>query len=232
MSRVGFAAFMLVAVAFALAGCSGESSVTPSSSEASSLSGAIEASSAPVSPPKTTKESTREGQTATQGDGGGREKPDEGGGRVSLAGSNASFVPPEGFRRSTPRQIAAKYPGASPPQDVFANSSQSVSVAVTLSQARLSPGQLEEYKQYLEQALPELTPGLRWIERDFEDIGGRRWIHLEFTSNAVDTNIHNDMYITSSGDRPLQLNFNSTTGQYDQWEDRLERSKNSIDVRE
>ena len=229
---------ILVLAAFALAtasaACSGEASNTPGESETPTASGKASATT-PAPPPETTggpTEFTRAEQTMPRNGGGGQEQTDAEGGRVPLAGDEASLVPPEGFRRLTPQQIATKYPSVSPPQDVFANGSGSVSVAITLSQARLSPGQLEEHKQYLEQALPELTPGLRWIERDFEDIGGRRWIHLEFTSRAVDTDIHNDMYITSSGDRPLQLNFNSTTGQYGRWEVRLEESKDSIYVRE
>src|SRR3712207_7594643 len=46
-------------------------------------------------------------------------------------------------------------------------------------------------KQAMEAMLPRMVPGLRWGAREFVAIGGRRWLHLELTSDAVDTAIHN-----------------------------------------
>lgn len=132
----------------------------------------------------------------------------------------------------TPEEIAFKFPrGANKPQHVYANERRTVSVAITFSQAQISPEQLPELKNFLPKFLELAVPGIEWITQDFTVINKVRWIQLEFISKAIDTNIHNDAYFTSFNGKMLGFNFNSTVEQYDAVRAELIKSRNSITIR-
>lgn len=151
--------------------------------------------------------------------------------RVSLARGRVSFVPPAGFTAMTPQEIAIKFPrGGSAPQHVYANERRSVAVAITFSQARISPQQLPELKIFLPKFLERAMPGIKWITQDFAVINNVRWIHLEFISRAIDSDIHNNAYFTSFDGKMLGFNFNSTVEQYDAMKAELHKSRNSITI--
>lgn len=152
--------------------------------------------------------------------------------RVYLAGKRVSFVPPAGFTAMTPEEIDFKFrSGANKPQHVYANKRRTVSVAITFSQARISPEQLPELKNFLPKFLEQVRPGIKWITQDFTVINNVRWIQLEFISRAIDTNIHNDAYFTSFDGKMLGFNFNSTVEQYDAVNVELRKSRDSIIIR-
>lgn len=152
--------------------------------------------------------------------------------RVYLAGRRVSFVPPAGFTAMTPEEIALKFPqGTNRPQPVYANKRRTVSVAITFSQAQISPEQLPELKNFLPKFLELAVPDIKWITQDFTVINKVRWIQLEFISRAIDTNIHNDAYFTSFDGKMLGFNFNSTVEQYDAVKAELRKSRDSIIIR-
>jgi hypothetical protein len=108
----------------------------------------------------------------------------------------------------------------------------SVSVGVTFSPAKVSPSKLQELKEAFEQMLPKMIPGLQWQTRDFVEINGVKWAHFRFTSQAVDTDIQNDMYVTSFEGKALIFALNSTLSEYEAVKAMLDESKNSIRVRQ
>lgn len=147
---------------------------------------------------------------------------------VSLANGRVSFELPPGFRAMTEEMIRFKFPRGNPPTHVYANERLNVSVAITFSPQPLSPAQLPELKSAMEQALPRMVPGLKWLAREIVEINGTRWVHFELTSHAIDTDIHNHMYMTSLDGKLFGLNFNSTIAQYERYKDALASSRNSI----
>lgn len=154
-------------------------------------------------------------------------------GRVSLEGNQISFVPPPGFTAMTAQEIALKFPrGANPPKYVYANDRRSVAIAVTLSQASLTPEQLPELKQQMESFLEKGLPGLKWLDRGFVDINGVRWVKLEAKSKAIDTDIRNDMYFTSFNGKMLGFNFNSTVEMDTKARNALLKSRDSITLKQ
>lgn len=149
---------------------------------------------------------------------------------VSLANGRVSFELPAGFRAMTDEMIRFKYPRGNPPTYVYANEKLNVSVAITFSPQALSPRQLPELKSAMEQTLPRMVPGLKWLAREIVEINGTPWVHFELTSHAIDTDIHNHMYMTSLDGKLLGFNFNSTIGQYEKYKDALAQSRNSIRI--
>ena len=129
--------------------------------------------------------------------------------RVYLAERQISFVLPDGFTAMSSEEINLKFPGSMPPQFAYGNDRRNVSIGVSLSDIDLAPEQLPEVRQFLESFLEESVPGFDWVSRDYENIGGSRWIKLEFISQALDTQVHNDLYITSFKGKLLGFNFNS-----------------------
>ena len=151
--------------------------------------------------------------------------------RVALFDGMVSFAPPPEFSRLSEEIITAKFPEAKGPAIVYGNSRTTVSIAITYPPQRvLRPEQLPELKTFLESFIEKQKKDLQWLRKEFVQINGRRWIHFEFISQAVDTKIHNHMYVTSLEERMLTFNFNSTIEEYDEYKDLLERSKDSIQI--
>ncbi len=149
---------------------------------------------------------------------------------VSLRDGAVRFITPDGFMALTQPQIKVKYPNYNRPQVVYANSDQGVSIAVTFSSARVRPEQIPELKTMMEQTLPRVVPNLEWIKREIITTNNTDWVHLEFTSSAIDTDIHNHMYLTSFDGRMLGFNFNATRNQYHEYAQILEASFRTIRI--
>lgn len=152
--------------------------------------------------------------------------------RVALGNGRVSFIPPAGFRQLTKEEIAKKFLRGNPPHYVFANDTLSSSVAITFSNAKVSPEQLPEYKEAMETILPKMIPGLKWLTREFVELSGRKWFHLEAISSAIDTDIHNHLYSTSFDGKALIFGFNSTTKEYPKMKEALEESVQTIKLSE
>ena len=118
---------------------------------------------------------------------------------MEIPETTVSFEPPAGFTALTREEIAAKYPRGSGPGFVVGNQARTTSI-----------------------------PGLVWKERKLIGMGGQRWVFLEMTSTAVDTDIHNIMVITPHAGKLLMFNFNSTREEFADVEASLRRSIESI----
>lgn len=152
--------------------------------------------------------------------------------RVSFADGKVSFVPPLGFKQLTQEHIDRKFPKGNGPRHFFANETQSVSAGITFSPGQVSPNKLEELKEAFEQMLPRMSPGLQWQTREIVEINGVKWVHFRFTSQAIDTDIQNDMYITSFEGKALIFAFNSVISEYEAVKALLDESKSSIRIKE
>lgn len=149
---------------------------------------------------------------------------------ISIPDSGVSFDAPADFTPLTPAEIATKYPSSRAPQWVVGNSRRSTTIAYDLQQDRLTPSDLPKVKQAFEQVFERVIPGLQWKKRHIVRIQNQDWVWLEFTSQAVDTDIYNIMLATSREGRLLIFNFNSTKSEFPSVESILRRSIDSITV--
>ncbi len=149
--------------------------------------------------------------------------------RVKLYEGMVSFVPPEGFSLMPEDVVAVKFPDAKGPGIIYGNSATTVSIAITFPPQRiLKLEQLPEFKTFMESQITKQRKDLKWLQKELVEINGRQWVHLEFLSAAIDTTIHNHMYVTSLDERMLLFNFNSTVGDYEKHKDALVKSADSI----
>jgi hypothetical protein len=151
-------------------------------------------------------------------------------GNVSLASGRATFTLPPSFTPMTAEEIALKFPsrGGNQPQYVFANDRRNVAIAITFSSARVTTEQLPELKTVIQSSITRTMPDIQWLTEEMTTINQQPWVHLEFVSRAVDTQIHNDTYFTSLDGKMLGFNFNATAGQYQAVKSELDKARNSI----
>ena len=132
----------------------------------------------------------------------------------SVPGADITFDAPNGFTSLSKDEISVKFPSNRTPSDVVGNRARTTTITFELKQDRLAPEQLAEVKQTFEQYFEAAVPRLEWKERKIVDLNGMKWIQLEFSSRATDTDIHNVMLITSRYGRMLIFNFNSTRSEF------------------
>ncbi len=151
---------------------------------------------------------------------------------VLLYNGKVSFEIPTEFSQMSKERIEYKFPRADKPQYVYATKNGATSIAVKFQREnRLTEGQLPQFKADLESVLARIIPGLKWIEKGYKVINGKRWIRLELVSNAIDTEIHNIFFITSYEGSALMFNFNSTKEDYNKMKDKLTKSINSVKLK-
>lgn len=150
------------------------------------------------------------------------------GGTASLKEVGLKFAPPPGFGQWSRKQVFSKFPAAQPPRYVFAPDTRGrVSIAFT-SEKVPAGTDLPKLKTMLEEAYSRL-PGMKWLLRGTLDLNGRKWVHLEFVSRAVDTNIHNDLLamIRPNGEY-VGVNFNAVTAEWDRNRAALVKSRSTL----
>jgi hypothetical protein len=63
-------------------------------------------------------------------------------------------------------------------------------------------------------------------------INGVDWIHFEFTTPGEDTQIHNDIYMTSFEGKQIGFNFNATVAQHASHKEQLIKSRDTIRLKQ
>jgi len=153
--------------------------------------------------------------------------------KVVFANEKVSIVLPEKFSRMSKEMIEKKYPRGNAPADVFSNERTTVSITAGYTpNANLTLEQLPQFKEVMEKTFERNVPGLLWITRGFQEINGNKWVHLEFQSNAVDTEIRNIVLMTALDNGLVMLNFNATVNDYESYKAVLEKSQKSIEIRQ
>jgi hypothetical protein len=152
--------------------------------------------------------------------------------KVSLENDGLTFELPPGFTQMTAEEIATKFPkGGNPPKFAYGNGKRTVAIAVTFSPVQVSDEQLPKLKMVLQEQLKQAMPDAKWLKQEMTAINGKPWVHFSMVTQAVDTEIHNDMYLTSFKGKMLGFNFNSTVAEYDKAKSELGKMRDSITIR-
>ena len=150
--------------------------------------------------------------------------------QVSVGDSKASFQPPPGFGPVPQAIIDVKWPSKRGPRFVIGNLGATTTVAYDLKPNTIPQERLSEMQPLFTKVIERSVPGIRWIRNEIIELAGQRWLFLEMTSNAIDTDIHNMMLVTGLGDQMLVFNFNSTKEEFPTVEGALRTSLNSITI--
>jgi hypothetical protein len=148
--------------------------------------------------------------------------------QVSFGGGKIRFSPPVGLEPMSPEMILVKYPNAPVKPLAYATDRGRISVAFQLTNQPLKPEQLNEAQVQLAAYMDKMGQVLTWKRKEQVQQSGRPWVHFEFVSKAVDTNIHNHMYLTSHEGKMLLLNFNAVAADYPKWQAAFDKSWKSV----
>ncbi len=138
---------------------------------------------------------------------------------AKLLDGELELLVPAGFLQMDESTIRLKYPNESPPTIVLSNDTASVNVAINQTGTPVAPHQLSQVHQQLDAAIRQSQPEISWKFNGFQTHHGRKWIQLEFRSQAVDTQIYNMIMATSANGKMLVVSFNCTESQSLQWLD-------------
>lgn len=154
-------------------------------------------------------------------------------GRVKLGDGRVSFIPPPALKELTKEQIAAsKFAKDKPPDHLFANESQTVTVGVVFNFIELAPDQLEDYRDANHRLLTMANKDVEFLTVEIVPINDRDWVHFEIKSDAPDVDLHNHQYTTSFNGGALVFGFNSTVKEYPQFKDAFLKSAQSLIVKD
>ncbi|WP_203565300.1 hypothetical protein, partial [Alteromonas genovensis] len=150
------------------------------------------------------------------------------GNEIEIPNSSISFSAPKGFQPFSKEVIEAKWPARRAPEWVIGSESTSTSIAFGLRPNDISNTPLKKLKDYLKQTMSRIGPGVVWLRAEVISINGKDWVYLEFTSNAINADIHNIILASSHRDKMAMFNFNSTKDEFSKYEDALKESIESI----
>lgn len=153
---------------------------------------------------------------------------------IELYSNKLSLMLPENFSEMPIEVARIKYPmELHRPKHIYSNEMATTSIAINLLEnAKLKQSEIVEFRNHMAANLPRIIPGLVWIRQDVIEINNKIWGRLELMSNAIDTEIHNIMLMTSFEGKPLMINFNSTKEEFDSVKTKLETSISSIRIKE
>lgn len=132
---------------------------------------------------------------------------------ADIAGADFSIQVPKSFQVMEEETIAQKYSGDVPDQ-VFTNEETTVNIAVSLTENPMQDSQIEEYKDYMEDVMKDVS---QVTESDCYQVDGRQVGRLTLVSDGADTKIYNDMMFFSQNGRLVIVAFNCTQELAEDW---------------
>ena len=149
---------------------------------------------------------------------------------ITIPGSSVSFEVPDEFTPLSKDEIDKKWLRARPPSFAVGNERRTTTIAYDVRNQSVPEDQLEAGLQVFERLFDRLIAGIVWKKKEIAVIGGRRWIYLEMTSNAIDTDIYNILLCTPYEGKLVLFNFNSTKEDFPKYEESLRKSLGTVSV--
>ncbi len=147
---------------------------------------------------------------------------------IKVADTDVTFEAPEGFKPLSKELIAAKWPTNRAPAYAVGTPSGSTTVAYDIKPHSVPQEALPDVQKSFTELFERIIPGIEWKKNEIIEHSGQKWLLMEITSNAVDTNIYNIMLITGFEGKMLAFNFNSTKEDFPRYEAQLRKSLRSV----
>lgn len=147
---------------------------------------------------------------------------------IKVADTEVTFDPPEGFKPLSKEIIATKWPTSRAPAYAIGTPTGSTTVAYDLKPNKIPQEALPEVQKSFTQLFERMIPGIAWKKNEIIEHSGQKWLLMEMTSNAVDTDIYNIMMMTGFEGKMLIFNFNSTKEDFPKYEAELRKSLKSV----
>lgn len=122
---------------------------------------------------------------------------------------------PKNFEQLDYDIITQKYSGDIPDM-VFSNEEANINVAISLTENRIKNSQIDAYTDYMEQLFSNYC---EVVDTNSYTIGNYNVGQIKLISDAVDTQIYNNMIYFSYHDKLIIVAFNCTEKLMDEWMD-------------
>lgn len=139
-----------------------------------------------------------------------------------------TFETPNGFKPLSKELIALKWPTNRAPAYAVGTPSGSTTVAYDLKPHRITQDAIADVQKSFTKLLERMIPGIEWKKNEIIEHSGQKWVLMEMTSNAVDTDIYNILLMTGFDGKMLVFNFNSTKKDFPKYEAELRKSLKSV----
>ena len=147
---------------------------------------------------------------------------------VKVAGTEVTFDAPDDLKPLSKEVIATKWPTARAPAYAVGTPTGTTTIAYDLKPNRIPQAALPEIKKTFTELFERMIPGIEWKKNEIIEHSGQKWLLMEMTSSAVDTDIHNIMLMTGFEGKMLVFNFNSTKEEFPKYEAALRKSMKSV----
>ena len=136
---------------------------------------------------------------------------------------------PQDFALMDAGTIAKKYPTAGHrPTEVYTNPGGTINVALNHTGNPAKESDLEGVRQVMDAQFNR--PSIDFMGSEIRELNGKKFVILEFVSQAVDTRIYNLMAIGSLDGRLVMITFNCTDNFRKNWQPVARKIISSIDV--
>lgn len=115
---------------------------------------------------------------------------------VRIGNTGITFEPPPGFTALSQEVIDRKWPSGRKPHYAVSNNSATTTVAYDLKPHTRPQDKLPEAQKSFTKLFDRLIPGIVWKRNAVVERAGQKWILMELTSNAIDTDVHNIVLVT------------------------------------
>jgi len=136
---------------------------------------------------------------------------------ATALGGKVLYSKPVNFAPMSKEMVDLKYPSLNQPDEVLSESTGAVSLAFSYTDNKVEVTDFEVFKTILKKSFSNLYPTAQWKRNEIINQNGSTFIVLEFTSTAIDTQIHNIMYGTSVNGRLMLISFNTTIEKVNKW---------------
>lgn len=122
---------------------------------------------------------------------------------------------PRNFKQLDDKIITEKYNG-DVPDIVFSNDEININIAVSLTENQMTDSQIKEYKELME-TLCEYNGEI--VDTDYYNVDNHNVGQIKVITDAIDTQIYNNMIFFSYDGKLVLVSFNCTEKLKDEWGD-------------
>ncbi len=136
---------------------------------------------------------------------------------IEMLAGRVTISIPKAFMVMSDEIVEIKYPRSKRPTEVFSDESTQVNLVLNYTHHPISIVDLIENHQRFSDMFCRFHPLAEWKRDEIIEQNGHTFIVFELITPAIDTQIHNIIYVTSMDDRLLLASFNTTTEKAAEW---------------
>lgn len=149
---------------------------------------------------------------------------------IKVANTEVTFEAPEGFKPLSKEIMAVKWPANRAPAFAVGTPNGGTTVAYDLKPDNLPQEALPDVQKSFTKIFERAIPGIAWKKNEIIEHSGQKWLLMEMTSTAADTDIYNILFMTGHQGKMLIFNFNSTKEDFPKYEASLRKSLKSVKI--